>query len=255
MILGEQITSIATGSIQPPSEVREFKLKRLHQMDFNRYDGINLSHSFSGTKIYEWNIDGFTDRQIYNTIRRIRMYSTICEVNGNKDKAIAEMIVAGFTGQLQGWWDNYLTAEHKATIMGAVKVENGQNVQNAVDSLAINIIEHFSGGWSDNSETIRTMLHNLRCKTSTPFRWYKDVFVSGVMKLPECNSTLWKSKFIDGLPPLFAERVRKTLRGTSISIDYNSYTYGDLISVCNKEGLALRNEFKLEKQMMKHRRR
>ncbi|XP_070010100.1 uncharacterized protein [Nicotiana sylvestris] len=30
-----------------------------------------------------------------------------------------------------------------------------------------------------------------------------------VMELPESNSTHWKSKFIDGLPPLFAERIRK----------------------------------------------
>lgn len=52
------------------------------------------------------------------------------------------------------------------------------------------------------------------------------------MELPECNSTHWKSKFIDELPPLFAERVRKTLRGTSMSIDYNQYSYGKLFSVC-----------------------
>uniref|UniRef100_M1D889 Uncharacterized protein n=1 Tax=Solanum tuberosum TaxID=4113 RepID=M1D889_SOLTU len=35
------------------------------------------------------------------------------------------------------------------------------------------------------------------------------------MELPECNSTHWKSKFIDGLPALFAESVRKTHRGKS----------------------------------------
>ncbi|KAG5605044.1 hypothetical protein H5410_026536 [Solanum commersonii] len=42
-----------------------------------------------------------------------------------------------------------------------------------------------------------------------------------VMELPECNSTHWKSKFIDGLPSLFAERVRKSLRGKSDS-NYSS---------------------------------
>ncbi|XP_070039571.1 uncharacterized protein [Nicotiana tomentosiformis] len=51
------------------------------------------------------------------------------------------------------------------------------------------------------------------------------------MELPECNSTHWKSKFIDGLPTLFAERVRKALRGTAMSIDYNSYSCRKLISV------------------------
>ncbi|XP_070013503.1 uncharacterized protein [Nicotiana sylvestris] len=56
------------------------------------------------------------------------------------------------------------------------------------------------------------MLQNLRCKTLTSFRWYKDVFLSRVMELPESNSTHWKSKFIDGLPPLFAERIRKKIK-------------------------------------------
>ncbi|KAG5570657.1 hypothetical protein H5410_060423 [Solanum commersonii] len=35
------------------------------------------------------------------------------------------------------------------------------------------------------------------------------------MELPECNSTHWKSKLIDGLPSHFAERVRKAIRGDS----------------------------------------
>ncbi|KAG5573150.1 hypothetical protein H5410_062916 [Solanum commersonii] len=96
----------------------------------------------------------------------------------------------------------------------------------------LNIIEHFSGRWSDNSETIRTLLQNLRCKSLTSFRYYKDVFLCRVMELPECNSTHWKSKFIDGLPTLFAERVRRSLRGDDHSINYDNYTYGKLISAC-----------------------
>ncbi|XP_070041098.1 uncharacterized protein [Nicotiana tomentosiformis] len=159
------------------------------------------------------------------------MYNTICKVNKNFEKTIVGMTVAGFTGQLKGWWDNYLMNEYRAEIMNAVKVEEGQNYHNCVYSLALNIIEHFSGRWSDNSETLRIMLQNLRCKSLTYFRWYKDVFLSRVMELPECNSTHWKSKFIDGLPTLFAERVRKALRGTTMSIDYNSYSYGNHISI------------------------
>nr|XP_009761043.1 PREDICTED: uncharacterized protein LOC104213276 [Nicotiana sylvestris] len=101
------------------------------------------------------------------------------------------MIIVGFTGQLKGWWDNYLTQDQRFQIMNATKTEDDKIVQNSVYSLVMNIIEHFSGRWSDNSETIRTMLQNLRCKTLTSFRWYKDVFLSRVMELPEslalCN--------------------------------------------------------------------
>ncbi|XP_009790126.2 uncharacterized protein [Nicotiana sylvestris] len=162
------------------------------------------------------------------------------------------MIIAGFTGQLKGWWDNYLANEQRFQIMNATKTEDEKTVQNSVYSLVMNIIEHFSGRWSDNSETIRTMLQNLRCKTLTSFRWYKDVFLSRVMELPESNSTYWKSKFIDGLPPLFAERIRKVFRGAGMSIDYNNYSYGKLFSVCTQEGLALCNEIKLNQEIKKH---
>ncbi|XP_070002022.1 uncharacterized protein [Nicotiana sylvestris] len=144
------------------------------------------------------------------------------------DRAIAEMIIAGLTGQLKGWWDNYLTHDQRFQIMNATKTEEDRTVQNLIYSLVMNIIEHFSRRWSDNSETIRTMLQNLRCKTLTFFRWYKDIFLSRVMELPESNNTHWKSKFIDGLPPLFAKRIRK-------------------------EGLALCNEIKLNQQIKKHR--
>ncbi|KAG5632037.1 hypothetical protein H5410_003754 [Solanum commersonii] len=73
------------------------------------------------------------------------------------------------------------------------------------------------------------------------------------MELPECNSTHWKSKFIDGLPTLFAERVRKAIRGDNHSINYDDYTYGKLISACVQEGLSLCNEIKLNQQIKRHR--
>ncbi|KAG5586247.1 hypothetical protein H5410_046681 [Solanum commersonii] len=146
-----------------------------------------ITNSYNGKEIYEWNIDGYTYRQIYTTVHRLLMYNTICKANKNRR-------------------------------------------------------------WSDNSETIRTMLQNHRCKTLTSFRFYKDVFLSRVMELPECNSSHWKSKFIDGLAALFAKRVRKTLRGHSDSIYYGNYTYGKLRSACIQEGLSLCNEMKLNQQ-------
>uniref|UniRef100_A0A7N0T3Z2 CCHC-type domain-containing protein n=1 Tax=Kalanchoe fedtschenkoi TaxID=63787 RepID=A0A7N0T3Z2_KALFE len=110
-------------------------------------------------------------------------------------------------------------------------------------------MEHFTGRVSDNNENIRTLLQNLRCKTLTNFRWYKDAFLNRVMELPECNSSHWKSKFIDGLPHLFAERVRKTLRKDMIAIPYDTYTYGELIKTCVQEGLSLCNEIRLNQQI------
>uniref|UniRef100_A0A7N1A8C8 CCHC-type domain-containing protein n=1 Tax=Kalanchoe fedtschenkoi TaxID=63787 RepID=A0A7N1A8C8_KALFE len=177
------------------------------------------------------------------------MYSTISKTAGNTDSNIAKMITAGFTGQLKGWWDNYLTQRNRDEILTTIKQEDGRVIENAVYTLVINIMEHFTGRVSDNNENIRTLLQNLRCKTLTNFRWYKDAFLNRVMELPECNSSHWKSKFIDGLPHLFAERVRKTLRKDMIAIPYDTYTYGELIKTCVQEGLSLCNEIRLNQQI------
>lgn len=69
------------------------------------------------------------------------------------------------------------------------------------------------------------------------------------MELPVSNTTHWKSKFIDGLPNLFAERVRNTFRKDEATINYDSFTYGKLIGTCIQEGLALCNEIKLNQQI------
>uniref|UniRef100_A0A7N0UIZ4 CCHC-type domain-containing protein n=1 Tax=Kalanchoe fedtschenkoi TaxID=63787 RepID=A0A7N0UIZ4_KALFE len=177
------------------------------------------------------------------------MYSTISKTAGNTDSNIAKMITAGFTGQLKGWWDNYLTARNRDEILTTIKQVDGRVIENAVYTLVINIMEHFTGRVSDNNENIRTLLQNLRCKTLTNFRWYKDAFLNRVMELPECNSSHWKSKFIDGLPHLFTERVRKTLRKDMIAIPYDTYTYGELIKTCVQEGLSLCNEIRLNQQI------
>lgn len=139
------------------------------------------------------------------------MYSTISKTIGNSDSNIAKMIVAGFTGQLKGLWDNYLSSQDREEIYQSIKQEGNQISETSVYTLVVTILEHFTGRISDNSENILTLLQNLRCKTLSDFRWYKDAFLNRVVELPESNSTHWKSKFIDGLPNLFAERSGKLL--------------------------------------------
>ncbi|KAG5610517.1 hypothetical protein H5410_021798 [Solanum commersonii] len=241
-------------SFQPPPDIDDFKIK-----DYSDVEDF-LAKKFKGGGLQHINAKNFSEEepshknefsddinkvsenyarkpvqriQIYTIIHRMLMYNTICKTNKNNDKTIANMITAGFIGQLKGWWDNYLNQDQRDKIHQAIKQEGEQ--------------------WSDNSETIRTLLQNLRCKTLTSFRYYKDVFLYRFMELPECNSTHWKSKFIDGLHALFAERVRKSLRGDNTSINYEEYTYGKLISVCIQKGLSLCNEIKLNQQIKRHR--
>ncbi|KAK9672780.1 hypothetical protein RND81_12G124400 [Saponaria officinalis] len=146
--------------------------------------------------------------------------------------------------RLTGWWDNYLSEASKEGIYNSKTNENPP-IENAVYILTVNIIEHFTGRFLSKSENVRTLLQNLRCKTLTDYRWYKDAFLCRVMELPESSSAHWKAKFIDGLPHLFAERVKTVLRDQSGSIPYNEYSYGRLIGACTEQGLKLCNEIKL----------
>ncbi|XP_070046305.1 uncharacterized protein [Nicotiana tomentosiformis] len=142
---------------------------------------------------------------------------------------------SGFTGQLRGWWDNYLSVEERAMVINAKSIDEGvdnlgmalvANREDAVYTLILTILEHFNGRFTNQNETVRTLLNSLRCKTLSEFRWYKDTFMSRVMELPENKFEHWKAKFIDSLPSLFAERVRKILRGSYGEIPYRDYTYG-----------------------------
>ena len=78
-------------------------------------------------------------------------------------------------------------------------------------TLIINIYKHFIGETHKTFEKNREQLMNLRCSTLTDFKWYKDVFLSRVFQLADCHNVIWKEKFISGLPPLFAEKVRDSL--------------------------------------------
>lgn len=69
------------------------------------------------------------------------------------------------------------------------------------------------------------------------------------MELPENGLEFQKAKFIDGLPPLFAERLKTTLRDTQGIIPYSNFTYGKFIGPCTQEGINLCNELKLSRQL------
>ncbi|KAG5619570.1 hypothetical protein H5410_004788 [Solanum commersonii] len=111
-----------------------------------------------------------------------------------------------------------------------------RNREDTVYTLVLTILEHYNGRFTNHYEAVRTLLNGLRCRHLGEFRWYKDTYMSRVMELPENRLKHWKTKFIDGLPHLFAERVRKILRNNKGKIPYNTYTYGKLIGVCTQEG-------------------
>ena len=63
--------------------------------------------SYTNGTIYEWNIDGMAEYNILTKLQEMTMVSTAYKLNNRlPDHAVAQTIVAGFTGQLKGWWDN-----------------------------------------------------------------------------------------------------------------------------------------------------
>ncbi|KAG5620076.1 hypothetical protein H5410_005294 [Solanum commersonii] len=227
-------------------------------------DWNQTNTSYSGSEIYEWNLDGLTDRQLTIFVHRMLMYATICKSVNNIDRTICKMIIAGFTGQLRGWWDNYMTMDAKAAVINAKAATEGvdnlgfalvKNREDAVYTLVLTILEHFSGRFTNQYETIRSLLNGLRCRHLGEFRWYKDTYLSRVMELPENGLEFWKAKFIDGLPPLFAEKVKKTLRDPQGIIPYSNYTYGKLIGAYASKGTKHETTSKSEHHRSHRRRR
>ncbi|CAL9012791.1 unnamed protein product [Prunus brigantina] len=164
--------------------------------------------------------------------------------HGFGQSEIVPLLVTGFTGTLRYWWDKHLTPESKNLIIHAVRLNEdglpifdeqiGQGIEDGVNTLFYTIIEHFVGTPSNTTARIHDQLSNLRCPKLSDFRWYKDVFISRVMLRDDSNQPFWKEKFVNGLPNLFAHKIRTTLSNEQGHIDWNSLTYGNIISTINQ---------------------
>ncbi|XLV02729.1 hypothetical protein S245_017066, partial [Arachis hypogaea] len=111
--------------------------------------------SFNANNVYEWNIDGKTEYNIMSMFQHMTMvgitYQAAHEIS---EKAIANV------------------NDQNKPIIG----DDGEPIPDAVNTLIFTIARHFKGDpslWKDRSAEL---LSNLRCKTLSDFRWYKDTF-------------------------------------------------------------------------------
>jgi hypothetical protein len=204
----------------------------------------------------------YQNNKILDKLTHMTMVSNSYATNhGLSQPEVIGLLVSGFTGTLQAWWEKHLTDESKDSIKYAVKTDTGglpmvnEDVglghSDAINTLFYTIIEHFIGTPSHLTSRIHDQLSNLRCPTLSDFRWYKDVFLSIVMLRDDSNQPFWKEKFINDLPHLFAHKIKNVLVNENNVIEYDNLTYGNIISAIQKEGLKMCIDMKISNQANK----
>ena len=134
--------------------------------------------------IYEWNIDGVSEHQVLNILQEIIMASTTYKSRGNSDHLICVHLIASFTSQLKGWWDNALTKEEKIYIQTSLD-ERGN--QNSVHTLIFAITKHFLGDPISFQARTSEILQYIRCRNLSDYRWYKEIYFAKVHTRPDVN--------------------------------------------------------------------
>lgn len=132
-----------------------------------------------------------SEYQILNTMHGMLTVVKIYKTKNNATKNWAvHLLIIRFTGQLKGWWDNYLFEHNIVYILKAVKAEdggnlvldtNGQPIQDSINTLIYTIIKHFVGDPLAITARASEILSNLRCPKLEYFRWYKRcIFQQGL---------------------------------------------------------------------------
>ncbi|KAH9763470.1 hypothetical protein KPL70_001186 [Citrus sinensis] len=225
----------------------------------NRPSALNQSR-YNASSVYEWNIDGMSEYNILGLLQQMTMAANAYKTQaGTSDRAISEILIAGFTGQLKGWWDHLLTNQQQLDILNSIQVdENGvpifdefnNPIQDAVATLILIISLHFIGDPSHLRDKNAELLHNLRCRKLSEFQSYKTSFFTRLFLRDDANHITWKEKFLAGLPTLLGEKVRNSIKALYDNrIPYDELTYGELVSFVNKEGLKICQDLKLQKRL------
>ncbi|KAK9665587.1 hypothetical protein RND81_14G121500 [Saponaria officinalis] len=165
------------------------------------------AHTFSPNVIHEWNIDVFS------------------------------VLIASFTGQLKNWWGNSLTLDSRLEIYNHTSTQINEDnmeveVNDCCDYLIVVIAMYFVGNPMEELSSQKLILTNLRCPTLGDYRWYKDIFLTYVLRRPDCNEGFWMKKFVSGLPKHFSQRIFRKLKESFANevIAWQTITYGQLFA-------------------------
>ena len=189
--------------------------------------------SVSINKLYKWNIDGLFEQKI---MRHMSDVGIAYQNNHDLDQSdIINLLVIG----TPRWWDSYPAS------LPIFAKNIGCSILDDLNTLIYTILKHFVGTPSNISPRVSDLLNILRGSTMTNFRWYQDVFISRVMLRKDCQKPYLKERFIAGLPPIFAHKVKQILMGKNDSINYDNLTYDDIFSAIKKKITSMCNNEKL----------
>ena len=152
---------------------------------------------YTNDAIYSWNIDGLSEHEIFVVLCQMQIAATAYLTDGD-DHNVVHLILAGFTGTLKFWWENFLTDKERFYVYKSV---NDDGDQDEVLRLMYAITKHFIGDPKAFKEKNSEILQNLKCRILSDFKWYHDVFLAKVMTREDCWSfflereiPLWTSK-------------------------------------------------------------
>jgi hypothetical protein len=70
-----------------------------------------------------------SEYNILNTLQQMTMTANAYKTQtGTPEKAIAELLIAGFSGQLKGWWDYHLTKTNHIHILNFIQTYEDQTL-------------------------------------------------------------------------------------------------------------------------------
>ncbi|XLU54170.1 hypothetical protein S245_048818, partial [Arachis hypogaea] len=180
--------------------------------------------SFNANNVYEWNIDGKTKYNIMSMLQHMTMVGTAYQAaHETSEEAIANVIVSGFSGQLKGWWDNYLSDNQKHSIFSAKKVndqnepiigDDGKPIPDVANTLIFTIASHFIGA-----------------KLFLTFGGIKTPFLLGSIPGKTVNNLSGKKNSLQDFPNPW------------------EINYGQLISFIQKVALKIFQDDKIQRQL------
>ena len=115
---------------------------------------------------------------------------------GTSNKAIAEILIAGFTGQLKGQWDHLLTKQQQLDILNSIQTdENGapicdefnSPIQDAFATLILTKSLYFIDDPSHLRDKNTELVYNLRCRKFSEFQSYKTIFFTRLFLRDDAN--------------------------------------------------------------------